>query len=240
VPETVRNEEAAPVGSSLAFAVMDTSYRQTPPSTPTGLTALRSVTIEVLDTAALAFPSTAFGLGSTVTTQEASTAAVGAPPFMLSLVVAQPATVDSMVATAVGAGSMVLRPAAKSFWGYGGILRAPGGAIWKIASSSKRDTGPATRRVDDVVLLLGVADVKASRRFYVERGLSVKRSFGGKYAEFDAASGQPTLALYPRRALAKDAGLPVDRLGSPPITLHGGAGTFTDPDGFTWQPIGDL
>ena len=35
------------------------------------------------------------------------------------------------------------------------------------------------------MLLLGVADVKASKRFYVDRGLAVGKSFGSKYVEFD-------------------------------------------------------
>ena len=52
----------------------------------------------------------------------------------------------------------------KSFWGYGGSLRAPDGAIWKIASSSKKESGPATREIDDIVLLLGVEDVKATKQ----------------------------------------------------------------------------
>jgi hypothetical protein len=42
--------------------------------------------------------------------------------------------------------------------------------IWKIATESKKDTGPATRQIDGIVLLLGVADMGESKRFYVDRG----------------------------------------------------------------------
>ena len=64
------------------------------------------------------------------------------------------------------------------------------------------------------MLLLGVADVAASKRFYVERGLAVAKSFGRKYVEFATRVGSVTLALYGRRALAKDAGVAPDGTGS--------------------------
>ena len=81
-------------------------------------------------------------------------------------------------------GATALKPAAKSFWGYGGVVQAPDGTIWKVATSAKKDTGPATRQIDDFVLLLGVADVAATKRFYVDHGLAVAKSFGSKYVEF--------------------------------------------------------
>jgi hypothetical protein len=62
--------------------------------------------------------------------------------------------------------------------------------------------------IDNLVLLIGAADLGASKHFYVERGLSVKRSFPGRYVEFDAPAGGIKLALYPGRAgVAKDAGI---------------------------------
>ena len=114
-------------------------------------------------------------------------------------------------------------------------VRAPDGAIWKVATSSKRDTGPATRQVDDVVLLLGVEDVKASKRFYVDRGLTVAKSFGSKYVEFESPATHVKLALYGRRAAAKDAGVPPEGTGSHRIVLGSDTGPFTDPDGFAWE-----
>src|SRR4029079_12818420 len=121
--------------------------------------------------------------------------------------------------------------------GYGGVVQAPDGTIWKVASSSKKDTGPATRGVDEVVLLLGVADVKATRQLYVERGLAVGKSFGSKYVEFDTPGSALKLALYGRHAAAKDAGVAPEGNGSHRIAVVGDAGTFTDPDGFAWETL---
>jgi hypothetical protein len=136
----------------------------------------------------------------------------------------------------VSAGARALKPAAKSFWGFGGVVQAPDGAIWKVATSNKKDKGPATREIDKVVLLLGCADVKASKRFYAERGLAVGKSFGGRYVEFDLPASAVGLGLYGRRALAKDAGVAPDGSGSHRLVIGGGAGAFTDPDGFAWEP----
>jgi hypothetical protein len=86
-----------------------------------------------------------------------------------------------------------------------------------------------------VVLLLGVADVAITKRFYVEHGLQVTKSFGRKYVEFAAGSGPVKLALYGRRAAAKDAGVSSEGSGSHRLTIGSDAGSFTDPDGFAWQ-----
>ncbi|GAB3883059.1 hypothetical protein GCM10029964_041770 [Kibdelosporangium lantanae] len=147
----------------------------------------------------------------------------------------QPADVNALVDAALGAGATPLKPVTKSMWGYGGVVQAPDGTIWKVATSAKKDTGPATRRIDDIVLLLGVADVAVSKRFYVDQGLTVAKSFGRMYVEFAAGSGPVKLALYRRRALAKDAGVAPEGTGSHRLVIGGGAGSFTDPDGFAWQ-----
>ena len=168
------------------------------------MTAIASITVEVPDPAsAEAFYDAAFGLGDRVRVRASEAPTTGFRGFTLSLVVSQPSTVDSLLGTALDAGATTLKPAKKGFWGYGGVVEAPDGTIWKVATSSKKDTGPATRDVDDLVLLLGVEDVKASKQFYVERGLTVAKSFGSKYVEFRSAEGQVTLALYGRRALAQ-------------------------------------
>jgi hypothetical protein len=124
----------------------------------------------------------------------------------------QPATVDGLIDAALDAGAEPLKPVKKSFWGYGGVIQAPDGTIWKVATSSKKNTGPATRQIDEIVLLVGVADVAASKRFYAEHSLEVEKSFGRKYVQF--ATGHVKLALYGRRALAKDAGVSPDGTGS--------------------------
>jgi catechol 2,3-dioxygenase-like lactoylglutathione lyase family enzyme len=112
-------------------------------------------------------------------------------------------------------------------------VQAPDGTIWTVASSSKKDTGPDTRRIDEIVLQLGVADVAASKRFYADRGLTVARSFARRYVEFD--TGPVKLTLNKRRALAKVAGVPDDGTGSHRLVIGGDDGPFTDPDGFVWE-----
>ena len=200
------------------------------------MTSIESVIFEADDaTAADAFYGAAFGLGDRVGVRPTETPTTGFRGFTMSLVVSQPSTVDSLIATALEGGATTLKPAEKSFWGYGGVVRTPDGAIWKVATSSKKDSGPATRQIDDIVLLLGVADVKASKQFYIDHGLAVKRSFGGKYVEFDTPGSQFKLALYGRHALAKDAGVSPDGSGSHRIVIGTDAGPFADPDGFAWE-----
>lgn len=201
--------------------------------------AITSLILEVADTAAAqqfydsAFG--AFGLDQRLRLRPSDAPTSGFRGFTLSLVVGQPSTVDALVGSALDAGATALKPVAKSFWGYGGVVAAPDGSVWKVASSAKKDTGPPTREVDDVVLLLGVEDVKATKRFYVDRGLSVGRSFGSKYAEFDSPAGAVKLALYGRRALAKDAGVAPDGSGSHRLVIGNDADDLTDSDGFAWE-----
>jgi hypothetical protein len=74
------------------------------------------------------------------------------------------------------------------------------------------------------VLLLGAEDVGASKRFYTSHGL-----------EFATPSSPVKLALYGRRALAKDVGVPPEGSGSHRLAIGSDAGPFTDPDGFEWD-----
>jgi predicted lactoylglutathione lyase len=200
------------------------------------VTHIEFVTLEVPNpTVAGEFYATAFGLGTPLRLRASDAPTTGFRGFTLSLVVAQPATVDGFIHAALDGGATPLKPAKKGLWGYGGVVRAPDGAIWKIATSSKKNTGPATREIDEIVLLLGVADVAASKRFYVDRGLEVKRSFGRRYVEFASPSDSVKLALYGRRALAKDAGVSADGSGSHRLVLGSDTGSFSDPDGFAWE-----
>ena len=202
------------------------------------MVSIASVTLEVTDpTAADRFYTAAFGLGPELRLRASDEPTSGFRGFTISLVVSQPGTVNSLFGTALEAGATALKPAAKSFWGYGGVLRAPDGTIWKISTSNKKDTGPVTRDVDQVVLLLGVADVAVTKRFYQERGLEVAKSFGRKYVEFATGSGGVKLALYGRRAAAKDAGVAPEGSGSHRLAIGSDAGPFTDPDGFVWEPV---
>lgn len=192
------------------------------------------VTIEVADAAAAeAFHTAAFGVADRVRVRASQAPTSGFRGFTMSLVVSRPATVRGLIESAVDAGATVLKSAAKSLWGYGGAVQAPDGTIWTVASSSKKDTGPATRQIDDVVLQLGVADVAASKRFYLDRGLPVAKSYGRKYVELDTDAVK--VALIKRGALAKTAGVPSDGTGSHRLAIGGDAGAFTDPDGFVWE-----
>ena len=201
------------------------------------MTSIESLTLEVADpTAADRFYTAAFGLGPQVRLRASEAPTTGFRGFTVSLTVSQPATASGLIDAALGAGATALKPASKSFWGYGGVIQAPDGTIWKIATSAKKDTGPATRQIDQVVLLLGVADVAASKRFYVDRGLAVAKSFGRKYVEFATASSAVQLVLCGRRAAARDAGVAPGGTGSHRLTIGGDAGPFTGPDGFAWEP----
>lgn len=203
------------------------------------MTSIQSVTLEVPDpSGAQAFYATAFGLGSQLGLRASQAPTSGFRGFTLSLVVSQPATADGLIGAALDAGAEALKPVAKSFWGYGGVVRAPDGTIWKVATSSKKDSGPATRQIDQIVLLLGVEDVAASKRFYVDHGLAVGKSFFNKYVEFDTPSSPVKLALYRHRALARDAGVSPDGTGSLRIVIDSDAEPFTDPDGFAWETAG--
>lgn len=203
------------------------------------MTSIDSLILDVADPAAARdFYATAFGLDERrLRFRAAQEPTSGFRGWTLSLVVSQPSTVDALVGSALAAGATELKPAKKSFWGYGGVVQAPDGAIWKIATSARKDSGPATRAIDQIVLLLGAADIGASKRFYVDHGLAVDKSFPGKYAQFEAAAGEIVLALYGRKALAKDAGVAPEGSGSHRLAIGSGDAAFTDPDGFAWERV---
>lgn len=202
---------------------------------------IQHVTIEADDPiAAQEFHARAFGELPWLRVRQGDAPSDGFRGFTLSLVVAQLSTVDALVDSAVEAGATPVKPASRSLWGYGGAVRAPDGTVWTVASASKKETGDAgstTRQVDDVVLQLGVEDVAASKEFYVGQGVPVAKSYGRRYVELDTGRSPVDLALYRRRALAKVAGVPADGTGSHRLTITGDAGTFTDPDGFVWEPV---
>ncbi|GAA0565362.1 MULTISPECIES: glyoxalase [Actinomadura] len=200
------------------------------------MTSFESITLEVANPTAAETFYAIFGLAPYVNVRPSDEPTTGFRGFALSLVASQPGNVDALIAAALDAGATTLKPATKSFWGYGGVIQTPDGTICKVASSKKKDSAPAAPKFDQITLLLGVADVKASKRFYVDRGLAVAKSFGGKYAEFDTPSSTVTLALYPRRALAKDTGVDQEGTGSHRLVLVGGNEPITDPDGFAWEP----
>ncbi|MFI6427757.1 VOC family protein [Promicromonospora sp. NPDC050880] len=195
-----------------------------------------SVTLEVTDlSSARSFYDAAFDLGDVLHLRETDAPTSGFRGYHLSLVAAQPGDVHALFDAAVAAGATVLKPVATSLWGHGGVVQAPDGAIWKVATSARKDSAPVTRTIDEVVLLVGAADVRASKAFYVERGLTVGKSFGS-YVDFGKGPGRVGFGLYKHRALAKDAGVPPEGSGSHRLVVHGDLGTVTDPDGFAWEP----
>lgn len=194
-----------------------------------------SVTLEVADpSTARSFYDAAFGLGEDrLGLRAGETPSTGFRGFHISLVSDQPGDVHALFESAVAAGATVLKPMARSMWGHGGVVQAPDGTIWKVATSAKKDTRPAERRFDEIVLLVGAEDVSASKKFYVGHGLTVGKSFGS-YVDFKMGSSPIGFGLYKRAALAKDAGVPPEGTGSHRLTVGGDLGQITDPDGFTW------
>ncbi|MGH3402095.1 MAG: glyoxalase [Streptosporangiaceae bacterium] len=200
------------------------------------MTSIDALTLEVADPAAAGrFYAAAFGLGPEVRLRNSEEPTTGFRGFTLSLTVSQPANVSALIDAAVEAGATTLKPAAKSMWGFGGVVQAPDGTIWKVATPAKKDSGPPAREIDQLVLLIGCADVAGSKKFYVDHGLEVAKSFGRKYVEFAAASGPVKFGLYGHQALAKDAGVPPEGTGSHRLVIGVDAGSFTDPDGFAWE-----
>lgn len=199
-------------------------------------TTIEHITLEVADIdSAKRFYDSSFGLGDLLRFRESTEPTSGFRGCVLSLVVADSAVVDSFLEPAVEAGAKVIKPAKKSFWGYGGVIEAPDGTIWKVASSQKKPTGAPLRVTDDVVLLLGADDVAATKQFYVDHGLDVAKSYGRKYVQFTKPATGITLGLYGRKGLAKDAGVDIDGGGSHRIVIGGGDSATTDPDGFGWE-----
>jgi hypothetical protein len=101
------------------------------PVSVTGMTSIESVTLEVADPAAAGrFNTAAFGLGTQIRLRASEAPATGFCGFTLSLTVSQPATVNGLIGAALDAGATPLKPAAKSFWGYGGVVQAPDGTLY--------------------------------------------------------------------------------------------------------------
>ncbi|MGB6038409.1 MAG: glyoxalase [Gordonia sp. (in: high G+C Gram-positive bacteria)] len=198
------------------------------------MTKINAITLQVADVAsAQKFYDSAFGISDRLQLVEGAEPSSGFRGFVTSLVVADPTVVDSFIEPALAAGAREIKPAKKSFWGYGGVLQAPDGAIWKVAASSKKPTGAPPRTIDSMVLLLGTGDISVSKSFYEEQGLPVEKSFGRKYVEF-GGDGAVTLALYGRKAAAKDAGVSPEGSGSHRLVIGGAGPGFVDPDGFVW------
>ncbi|WP_181785516.1 VOC family protein [Streptomyces phytophilus] len=197
---------------------------------------IQYVTIEAADPdAARRFYAAVLDTEDRVRVAESAEPTTGFRGFTMSLVVARPADADATVDSSVAAGATVLKPSKKSLWGYGGVVQAPDGTVWTVASQSKKDTGPATGAVEGIVLQLAVADVAASKEFYAGRGFAVTKSYGRKYVEFADPAGPVAFSLYKRADLAKVAGVPPEGTGSHRLRIAADTAPFTDPDGFEWE-----
>ena len=198
------------------------------------MTSITSITLEVPDVkAAEKFYKAAFDEIPELKFKQSDAPTSGFRGYTLSTIVSQPSIVNSLFASAVAAGATVLSPVTPSMWGMGGVIQTPDGAIFNIATSNKKDKAPESRTIDHFVLLIGSDDVGASKKFYVDKGLKIGKSFGS-YVEFDLKSSPVGLGLYKRKALAKVSAISPDGTGSHRIILGGDAGAFTDPDGFEW------
>ena len=198
------------------------------------MTSIASITLEVPDVkAAEKFYQAAFDTIPELRFKQSDAPTQGFRGYTLSTIVTQPSTVNSLFDSAVAAGATVLNPVSKSLWGVGGVIQTPDGAIFNIATSNKKDTGPETRKIDNFVLLIGAEDVGASKKFYADKGFEVGKSFGS-YVEFDLKPSPIGLGLYKRKALAKVSAVSDEGTGSHRLVVGSDAGTFTDPDGFVW------
>ncbi len=197
---------------------------------------IRHVTVEAADDAAArSFYDDVLGSPGWLHVRASDAPTSGFRGCTLSFVLPQPTDVDDLVTRAVAGGATRIKPPARSLWGYGGVVEAPDGTLLTVASAAKKDRGPATGEITDVVLQLGVTDVAASREFYVGRGFAVAKAYGRRYVELDTGSGPVSLSLYRRPALAKVVGIPAAGTGSHRVVAASDAGPFTDPDGFVWE-----
>jgi predicted lactoylglutathione lyase len=196
------------------------------------MTSITHITLEVPDAkAAEKFYRAAFDEIPELKFRQSDAPTTGFRGYTLSTIVSQPSTVNSLFDSAVAAGARVLNPVSKSLWGVGGVIQTPDGAIFNIATSNKKDSGPETRTIDNFVLLIGAEDVGASKKFYADKGFKVGKSFGS-YVEF--VSTPVGLGLYKRKALAKVSAVSDEGAGSHRLIVGSDAGAFTDPDGFEW------
>jgi len=202
------------------------------------MTSIDHLVLEATDLgAAQDFYTRAFGPLPQLTVSESTAPSTGFRGFTLGLDAAGPADVDRLYRAAITVGASEVKAPKKQFWGgYSGVLCSPDRAIIKIAANAKKDEGPSTGKVERVVLLLGVTSVKATKEFYVSQGMEIAKSFGSKYAEFAPGAGRVTLGLYKRAGLAKEFGVAPEGTGSSRLRIVGGAESFADPDGFTWEP----
>lgn len=199
--------------------------------------AISHVILEVTDQAAAeAFYRTVFGPDLPVRVRTSDAPSTGFRGFTLGVDLRGPAGVDDLVARAVAAGATTIPAPEQQRWGgYSGVLQAPDGTVWKVATSSAPGAGGTDPTLERVVLLLGANDVAASTHAYVDRGLTVAKDYG-QYVEFEPDGGAVTLGLYERTGLAAEFGVAHEGSGSHRLAVGTDDEGFVDADGFAWEP----
>lgn len=183
--------------------------------------------------AAQSFYTATFGLAHQIALHETDATSAGFRGFVVSYIVHQPSEVSALLAAAVRNGATVLKPAKKMmFAGFSASFRAPDGAVWKIATENRKDTGPAAEPPVPVetVVILGVADPKASKVFYETLGMTADHDYGAKFIDFRPASGTHRLGLMRRPTLAKDVNVDPDGSGSRGMVLNRNAESRDEVD----------
>lgn len=113
--------------------------------TTTTSTTISSVVLDADDPAAAQAFYAALGVADRISVRAAQEPSTGFRGYTLSIVAAQPNDVDAFVDTSLSAGATVVTPVKKSLWGYGGVVQAPDGAIWKVAGADP--TGMGSHRI---------------------------------------------------------------------------------------------
>ena len=181
------------------------------------------------------FYTAAFGLGTELGLRASEAPTSGFRGFTLSLVVSQPANVDALIGAAVDAGATTLKPVKKSL----GLRRCRTGPGRDDLEG--RDVVEEEHRPGDAAGRRDRAPAGGRGRSREQAVLRRPRPRGGKELRPQVrrvrhAVDPVKLALYGRRALAKDAGVSPEGSGSHRIVIGSDAGPFTDPDGFAWEP----
>src|SRR5262249_36002663 len=100
----------------------------------------------------------------------------------------------------------------------------------------KKDTGPAARHIDEVVLLLGVADVAASKG---STSIAGWRSRGALGVSTSSSPRHQAPSSWRSTGAERSPRTP-DGSGSHRLMIRSDAGPFTDPDGLVWEAASRL
>lgn len=73
--------------------------------------------------------------------------------------------------------------------------------------------------VQATTIMLGVEDLARAKQFYQDLGGTITQDYPG-FVTIDLGAGSSSLALYPREAVAKDAGVPAEGSGFRGFSLH--------------------